>query len=73
MALRPLYMVLDHSIWYKATLTSERDNRRDKIPMGLFPRGQKKLEEEKNNSSTQDKGERREKNYLTTLESFWCE
>jgi len=29
MALIPLIMVLDHSIWYKTTLTSERNNRRD--------------------------------------------
>jgi len=36
------------------------------------PKGQKKLEEEKNSSSTQAKGERREKNSLITQESFWC-
>jgi len=36
-----------------------------------FSKGIEKLEEEKNSSSTQTKGERREKNSLTTQESFF--
>ena len=52
--------------------TKREDNRRDKIPKGLFPEGQKKEGEEKNSSSTQAKWGRREKNSLTTQENFLC-
>jgi len=34
--------------------------------------GTEKGGEEKNSSSTQVKGGRREKSYLTTQENFWC-
>jgi len=65
-------MLLDHYYFRKGQLKGQK-YRRDKIPNELFSKGQKKLEEEKNSSSTQAKGERREKNSLTTQESFWHE
>jgi len=39
---------------------------------GTFPKGHTYLKEEKNSSSTQAKGRRREKSSLTTEENFWC-
>jgi len=61
-------MVQDHSYFRKEQPKGQM-NQRDKIS-----KRQKKLEEEKNSSSTQAKGERIEKlNHLTTQDSFWCE